>query len=302
MSDDTLPSTYVLLPASKRPRTRAQLTAALEPALKDVLARVCLWGDDWHVGDYRFCVLSFDLPNQVHVFLQFWSEPDDVVFWEVSSGKWDAPTEAYMTGERGQRLVAAGFAMGGEAENYQKVVEIETPREVAALTRQVIAVLYDALDYRGQQALDVQAVADSRALRAIVYDALVPDDLASLLEYAGYTCEVGEEADDDAAETVPVYVRRYGIKAMAMLTARDPEDGAFQAIALGPAPPASQPASDALLTEGMDVLVLPLAGGVTALWLELQVAGWFEEQRNEKRRKGRKTVPATRPRGSRSVH
>ena len=299
---DTLPSTYILLPASKRPRTRAQLTAALEPALKDVLARVCLWGDDWSVGDYRFCILSYDLPNDVQLFLQFWSEPDDVVFWEVSSGKGHAATEAYLAGEPGQRVLAAGFEMGGEAENYQQVLDVDTPRDVAALTKQVIGVLYDALGYRGQQALDVQAVEDSRALRAVVYDAITPDDLASLLEYAGYTCEVGEQADDEEAETVPVFVRRYGIKAMAMLGARHPEDGAFQAVALGPAPPASQPASDALLTEGIDVLILPLAGGVTAQWLELQVASWFEVRRQEKRRKGRRQVPPARARGSRSVH
>lgn len=47
-----LPDAYTLLAASKRPRTRAQLKAALEPALKDILTPVCLWDDDANVGDH----------------------------------------------------------------------------------------------------------------------------------------------------------------------------------------------------------------------------------------------------------
>ena len=305
----SLPDTYVLLRASRRPRTRAQLTSALEPELKEVLGRVCLWDDDWDVGDYRFCVFSYGLPGDAGIFMQFWSEPGEPVLWEVSSGKWHAPTEAYLAGDRAQRIQAAGFQMAGEAENYQKDVDVQTPRDVTALARHVIALLYDALDYRGQQALDVQAVADSRATWRAVYESLLPDDLALLLERAGYACEVGEETDDDVDEaaglqprnTVPVYVRRYGIRAMAMLAGRLPEDGGFEIIALGPAPPASQKATEALLMEGLDVLVLPLAGGVTAEWLEHQVAGWFEERRQEKR-KAKKGPPAVRPKTSRSIH
>lgn len=296
-----LPDTYVLLAPSKRPRTRAALKAALELVLKDVLSQVCLWDDDWNVGDYRFCIFSYSLPGDVHIFLQFWSEPEDVVQWEVSSGKWNPPTEVYLEGQRAQRIVAAGFEMGGEAENYQKDVDVNTARDVTALARQVVALLYDALDYRGQQALDVQAVADSRATLRPVYDSLSPDDLAVLLERAGYVCEVGDEADDDDSDSVPVYVRRYGIRAVAILTARAPDDGGFEVIALGLAPPSSERGTDPPVADGVEMRALWLAGGVTALWLEHQVADWFDEQRQEKR-KARKGSAVVRPKTSRSIH
>ena len=81
MSD--LPDTYLLLPASKRPQTRAQLMKALVPRVKTLLTEVCLWDDEWEVGDYRFGVISYDLPGDVHVFFQFWSEPDDAAMWEI---------------------------------------------------------------------------------------------------------------------------------------------------------------------------------------------------------------------------
>lgn len=296
-----LPDTYVLLRASKRPRTRAQLTAALEAALKQVLGRVCLWDDGWDVGDYRFCIVSYNLPGDVHIFLQFWSEPEDVVLWEVSSGKWNPPTEVYLAGHRAQRIVAAGFQMGGDAQNYQKDVNVTTPRQVGALARQIVALLYDALDYRGQQALDVQAVADSRATLRPVYDALAPDDFAVLLERAGYPCQVGDEVDNDAADAVTVTVRRYGIRAMAVLTARAPDDGGFEVIALGLAPPAPAPGTATPQEYTAEMRVMWLAGGVTASWLEHQVADWFNDQRQMKR-KARKGPAVVRPKTSRSIH
>ena len=294
MSD--LPDTYVLLARSKRPRTLAQLKAALEPKLKEILSSICLWDDDCNVGDYRFCIISYDLPGQVEIFLQFWSEPGEPVEWEVSSGKWNPPTEVYLAVHRAQRIEAAGFEMGGEAQNYQKDVDVNTPRQVAALARQVVVLLYDALDYRGQQALKVQAVADSRATLRPVYDSLSPDDFATLLERAGYACEVGDEADDEETETVTVSVRRYGIRAMALLTVRAPDDGGFEVIALGLAPPASVAEPSAT-----EMRLLWIAGGVTASWLEHQVADWFEEQRRDKR-KSQKRSSGVRPSTSRSIH
>ena len=128
-----------------------------------------------------------------------------------------------------------------------------------------------------------------------------PRNLTLRAQAGAVTQSIDEAAGRQPRNTVPVYVRRYGIRAMAMLAGRLPEDGGFEIIALGPAPPASQKATEALLMEGLDVLVLPLAGGVTAEWLEHQVAGWFEERRQEKR-KAKKGPPAVRPKTSRSIH
>ena len=305
MSD--IPDTYVLLRASRRPRTRAQLKAALEPSLREILTRLCVWDDDANVGDYRFCVLSYDLPEDVHIFLQFWSEPRDAVLWEVSSGKWNPPTEPYMAGTRASRVKAAGFKMGGNAQNYQKYVDVDTLRDVAGLTRQVIALLYDALDYRGQQALTVQAVADSRTTLRPVYASIEPDDLASILEDAGYTCDVGDDDDLlvkaglEPPAAVPVSVRRYGIRAVAWLLAQAPDDGGFEVIALG-VEPSSPARGTTARAESIEMRVLWLAGGVTASWLQHQFADWFNDQRQEKKVKEPKRAPAVRAKTSRSVH
>ena len=298
MSD--LPDTYLLLPASKRPQTRAQLMKALVPRVKTLLTEVCLWDDGWEVGDYRFCVISYDLPGDVHVFFQFWSEPDDVVMWEITSGKWHPPTEPYIAGSRAARIEAAGFEMGGEAENYQKDVEVRSARDVNTLARQIVAQLYDSLDYRGQQDLLVQAVADSRATLRPVYESIDPDDLAKILELAGYTCEFSDEEDEEA-DNVSLFVRRDGIRAVAILTAEAPDTGGFEIIALGLDGPSSKGKTRAAPTDRAEMRLLWLAGGVTASWLEHQFADWFEEQRRRKRKAGSGSRPAAQ-KISKSVH
>jgi hypothetical protein len=295
-----LPDTYLLLPASKRPQTRAQLMKALVPKVKTLFTEVCLWDDEWEVGDYRFCVISYDLPGDVHVFFQFWSEPDDAVMWEISSGKWYPPTEPYIAGSRAARIEAAGFEMGGEAENYQKEVETRNARDVNTLARQVVAQLYDALDYRGQQDLLVQAVADSRATLRPVYESIDPDDLAKILELAGYECEFGDEEDENA-DGVSMFVRRHGIRAAAILTAEAPDTGGFEIIALGLDRPSSEGKTRSPTPDRAEMRLLWLAGGVTASWLEHQFADWFEEQRREKR-KAASGSRAARPKTSESVH
>ena len=158
-------------------------------------------------------------------------------------------------------------------------------RDVVALTRQVIALLYDALDYRGQQALGVQAVADSRTTLRPVYSAITPDDLWRILEDAGYKCGDIEDDDVDAAS---FSVRRYGIRAVGTLISPAPDDIGFKVIALG-------------LAAGAEMRVLWLAGGVTASWLEHQFADWFNDQRKQTRQV-KKQPQKLRPKTSRSVH
>ena len=295
-----LPDTYLLLPASKRLQTRARLMKALVPKVKTLLTEVCLWDDEWEVGDYRFCVVSYDLPGDVHVFFQFWSEPDDAVMWEISSGKWYPPTEPYIAGSRAARIEAAGFEMGGEAENYQKEVEVRNARDVDTLARQVVAQFYDALDYRGQQDLLVQAVADSRATLRPVYGSIDPDDLAKILELAGFHCEFGDEEDEDA-DSVSMFVRRHGIRAVAILTAEAPDTGGFEIIALGLDRPSSKSKTRSPTPERAEMRLLWLAGGVTASWLQHQFADWFEEQRRDERKAASGSLASVQ-KTSKSVH
>lgn len=285
------PVTHVLLPASRKALTRDQLRAALEDRLRDVLARVCLWDEDAPVGDHRFCIFSYEPTKHVNVYLQFWSEPDDVVQWEVSSGNWHEPTKAYMKGERSARVKAAGFRIGGQARNFQREVEVDDDFGIQTLASAVIDLLYDALGYRGRQALDVQAVADTRAPRLPVYAAIEPVDMAAILERAGYTCEVG----DRQRGMTPVVVEQGGLRATLLLMSRVRGEDAYEAAVIGLAP-AEGPAVDAPFLDGTEVTPIHFFGGVTADWIVLQVGHWFRTVRAEagqkpRRRKRRAATP-----------
>ena len=275
--------THVLLPASRKALTRAELRAALEDRLRDVLTRVCLWDEDAPVGDYRFGILSYEPAKDVGVYLQFWSEPGHLVEWEVSSGNWHEPTKAFMKGGRAARVKAAGFRIGGQARNFERDVEVSSDFDVQTLASAVIDLLYDALGYRGRQALEVQAVADTRASRLPVYAAIEPDDMAAILERAGYECAVG----DRRRGMTPVLVERGGVRATLLLMSRVRGKDAYEAAIIGLAP-AEAPAADAPFLDGTEVTPLHFFGGVAADWIVLQVGEWFRTVRAEAERKPRR--------------
>jgi hypothetical protein len=133
-----LPPTDVLLRPSPKDRPRAALRGALLPRLREVLASVCLWAADSAIGDHAFCVLSYNPRRNVQVYLQLWSEPDDVVMWEVSSGNWHEPTKAYMRDARSDAVRRTGFRIGGRARNFQRQLQVETPEHVDALAEAVV--------------------------------------------------------------------------------------------------------------------------------------------------------------------
>jgi hypothetical protein len=267
--------THLLFPATRTPRPRGSLRRALVPKLRDVLARVCLWDDDGAVGDYRFCVFSYHPRPGVQVYLQFWSEPGDVVEWEVSSGNWHQPTKAYMQGRRSDAVRAMGFRVGGQARNFQRDVDIESEEDLDALAAAVFDVLYDALGYRGGKPLEVMAVADTAAPRRAVYETLTADYLIAILERAGFTCE--EQASSRGM--TPVLVVRGRLRATVLLTSGSSRRG-YGAAAIGPAP---KDFAQELFAPGNEVSPMVFTGGVTAEWIAAQVGVWFHEQRRARR-------------------
>ena len=80
-----------------------------------------------------------------------------------------------------------------------------------------------------------------------------------------------------------MFVRRHGIRAVAILTSEAPDAGGFEVVALGLEGSVSK--GDTRAAKGRaEMRLLWLAGGVTASWLEHQFADWFEEQRRGKRK------------------
>lgn len=126
-----------VFPARKKELSRAELQRALAPIVATWLKATCLWDDTSAIGDHRFVAFAIDVAPNVAVYVQFWSEPFEAVLWEVSSGKWNPPADKWLEGDRSRRIEAFGFEPGGEAENYQKEVDIRTPAEASRVARTV---------------------------------------------------------------------------------------------------------------------------------------------------------------------
>ena len=266
---------HVLLRAAPKDRTRASLERALLPRIREVLARVCLWDDDAAIGDHAFCIFSYNPRRHVQVYLQFWSEPDAAVQWEVSSGNWHKPTKDYMRGPRSDAVRRASFRIGGQARNFQRELHVETPAHVDALASAVVDLLYDALGYRGRQALELQAIADTEAPRRPVYEHVTGDQLARILRRAGFECHV----HDAYRGGEPVLVTRKRQRATVLLLSKA-SDGGYTGAAIGPAP---QDYTAGPFVPGSEVAMMELVGGVTAEWIAANVASWFEVSRRKQR-------------------
>ena len=85
-----------ILEGNRRWLSRADMHRKIGHRIRTVLAEACSWNGDEPPDDHRFVVFSVDPAEDVNVFIQFWSEPNDVVEWEVSSGEFHEPTAAWM--------------------------------------------------------------------------------------------------------------------------------------------------------------------------------------------------------------
>ncbi len=282
---------FVLLRRSREPFTREDLHARVEASIRDCLAAVCLWDDSWQIGDYRFLVLSVDLGGGVVMFAQFWSEPQEPVRWEMSSGHWSPEATAYVRSGPGAWISARGFVLEPNG-NYAKDIDVPDEAAVASLAREVVDLFYDAFGYRGRRRLEARIASASRAIPAWVYIALTPDDLVKILNTAGFKARVRREDEDAALATVAV--RWSGIKGIVLMSDQPEGQQVYTLLELGPD-------VDVLRHEGLslsdevDILTIPLNGGVTAEWLVGQLAMWFKRQQATKQarqaKKAAKSIP-----------
>ena len=127
----------IIFPASRKPMDRRDLHVALEPILRAWIRAACTW-DTLAIGDYRFVVFAIDVAPETQVYVQLWSEPFEPVLWEVSSGRWNPPADEWLAGDRAARIEAAGFTIGGNAENYHREVLVKTAADIAALAKAVV--------------------------------------------------------------------------------------------------------------------------------------------------------------------
>ena len=191
----------VLVKAQRKPRNAKAIFAACEQRLISHLRAVCLWpkrqrNESWRAGDYSFYVLSFSPAPKTQLYVQLWSEPDeDGAIFEVSSGAWNPPADAYVDAEKQESLRDHGFEIGGNAENFRKIVAIEDASDLRAIAREAVAVLCKVLRYDGTFNLDYQL--DLQTVYAVghVLASVSPYTLAKLLREWGFAAELKTEDD-----------------------------------------------------------------------------------------------------------
>lgn len=191
----------ILVTPQKMPRTQAQLFAACEKTLLAHAKSVCLWLErqrdvTWRLGDFAYYVMDFSPAPGTDVYVQFWSEPDEEgVIFEVSSGAWNPPADKYVDPEKQELLRDHGFELGGKASNFEKVIAVNTAKDVRALAREAVTILCKVLGYDGTQKLTYGLHLGTRLTPGMTHDTICASDLSKMMRRWGYVVQI-EEQDD----------------------------------------------------------------------------------------------------------
>jgi hypothetical protein len=289
----------VIFRGTRRRMDRRDLHVALEPIVRRWIRAACTW-ENLAIGDYRFVIFSIEVAPETEVYVQFWSEPLEPVAWEVSSGKWNPPTDEWLAGERAARIEALGFTIGGNADNYHRIVEITTPAQVAAVAKQVVRILYDGFDYRGLQPVVAKLVHEGRSEMKATYEAFTPEDVSKVFSGLGYRVEEPAAEEDDDPEAAPmIRCRKRGTNTIVEFRDRVEEENLYKRIRfeadvelpeeerqrMKEAPDAPEGAEPYATVS----VVHAFSGGVTLDWLIARISEWdavLKEHRREVR-KGR---------------
>jgi hypothetical protein len=194
-----------LVPSAGRGLTAGQVMALAIDRVTAVVAKTTAWGrpiTDWHVGDYRFLVLSFTVRKDVGFYVQLWTEPEEPVLVEACSGAWNPPARPYVGAPQRAALRRMGYRVGGRARNYQKHWTMSPLADPRALAQELLAILVDVFGYRADRPLKVSYCAEGRTASASVFPALAFDDAKRMLGIGG--CRV---APPDAVGPVPPRLR-----------------------------------------------------------------------------------------------
>jgi hypothetical protein len=247
--------------ARRREVPPAPLTEVLVPRVEALLRLVALWGDDvgedWNLGDHRYLILDFTSGDAV-LYVQFWSEPHDVLLVEVSSGNWNPPAHLLVGPVQKKALRALGYRIGGKARNYQKDVPV-SDASLGVLAAEVVHILVDVLGYRGLTRLRGEVLAQTGDREAIVHDAVSPEDVAKLLTllHLDVSGNVGSAAEPRLTALAPT-----GEELVVRLMDRVGRLNAFKRVVLLREQ-----------EEGAAFATLEVDGGVTTRYLHKQLAG-----------------------------
>ena len=288
----------IIFKPRRRLMTRAALHRALDRVIGEWLTAACAW-DDLAIGDHRFVIFSTDVRRDTHVYVQFWSEPMELVLWEVSSGNWNPPADVWLAGERSQRIEAFGFEIGGEAGNFQREVGIGSPADAARIAHEVVDLFYSAFDYRGTTALAAMLGYEGRSEVRPTFEAFTPQDVGKLFSEYGYRVEEAEIERD--GEPPMLRCRKRGVSTMVEFGEQVPDENLYGTARLScelkarpedlPALSPSQEAAGAGLPMLAVSRFLPFKGGVTLDWVIARLVEWEAMIASRSRRaRGRRSL------------
>jgi hypothetical protein len=280
----------VLFTGRRKPMTTRDMHVALEPIIRRWISAACTW-DEAAIGDYRFVIFSMNVAPDTQVYVQFWSEPLEPVVWEVSSGRWNPPTDEWLRGERSRRIEAMGFTIGGEAENYERLVEIDSAAEVAATAKTVVRILTEVFEYRGTLPIHTQLVYEGRSETNDTYDSFTPEDIAKVFAGLGFRVEKAVTEPGEPEEP-RLRCRKRGAFTVVEFDERVDDENLYRRVRLSADLEISHEATLTMST------VLPFGGGVTLGWLLERIAEWehgLKEQRRAARKDSSRTQVADSP-------
>jgi hypothetical protein len=289
----------VLLEAGDRPlESLGELSERCLPTLAARLWGTCCWpatmNDGWKIGDRNFLVAEVSPDPETSLYVQFWSEPQDPVIAEVSSGEWNPGAIKYVRSRQREELEALGFTIGPKSSNFRKEVEIRTSAEAEKAAQEVLGIFYSVFGYRGQWPLRVQWHQGERADHEPVYSAVSLRDLAKIAAHLGF--EVSSLAPNEAALQLKMERRVF----RARLDGRVGR-GSLHSVVVLEAPLAPAGEVDGATVEALGdalrfarvsragrpaltlTMPLPLDGGVTVPWLAEALRRWFGEWRTCRR-------------------
>jgi hypothetical protein len=127
---------------------------ALRPLI-DLVRQTTLWaqrsGDlEERMGDFRFLVLEFTRPDDLLTFVQIWSEPTREPVMEVGPGRRSDPRLQAFADRIAQPLAGRGFEIGGNADNFHKILPVPKPEDQVRIANELLGTLIDVLDYDGR--------------------------------------------------------------------------------------------------------------------------------------------------------
>jgi hypothetical protein len=275
----------------------ATFDEAAEACLPALTARVwatCGWvgdlGQYWKIGDYNYLVLSVKPSEDTSLYVQFWSEPQESVLAEISSGERNPGALQHVWHRQRQQIADMGYAAGGKAGNFRKDIQVRSSAEAAAVAEEALRIFFDVFGYRGQWPLLAEWHHGERAAHDAVHMALTPDDVAKVAAHAGFEVDAGDGSQ-------PAVLLRHGRRHfVAGLSSRVPGQNLYSRVTLVTLVTSRRPIENDTLarvhlelgtvhvcrhnaTSVLLSMPLRLDGGVTVAWLEESLREWLSAWR-----------------------